>query len=185
MIAGGQAFAKGGKYRPKNQSLSPLIRQATAEIDRQRPADIDIHVDLSPSCATVVIDETQMSMVLRILLENAVEALNMHQGGGAIHIRLDMRVIDETTATRYASLKPGRYVCLSLADDGPGMDKAVAERIFEPFFTTKFQGRGMGMEAAYGIVKNHDGWIYVDTQEGKGTTVKIFLLPAETETQIH
>ncbi len=177
------AYAKGGKYRPKNQSLRPLIRQATAEIDRQRPAGIGIKVDLSPDCATVIIDETQMSMVMHILLENAVEALSTHEGGGRIHIGLDMRDVGEATAARYASLRPGRYVCLSLADDGPGMSNAVAERIFEPFFTTKFQGRGMGMAATYGIVKNHGGWIYVDSQEGRGTTVEIFLPPAQKETE--
>jgi PAS domain S-box-containing protein len=174
------AYAKGGKYRPKNQHLSSLIQQETEEISKQRPAGIDIHLDLSPTCATVVIDETQMGMVLRILLENAVEALSTRPGGGTIRIGLDMRVVDEATAARYASLKPGRYVCLRMADNGPGMSKAVAERVFEPFFTTKFQGRGMGMAATYGIVKNHGGWIFVDTQEAKGTTIEIFLPPAET-----
>ena len=68
-----------------------------------------------------------------------------------------------------------------IEDDGKGMDEITRNGIFEPFFTTKFQGCGMGMVAAYGIVKNHDGWISVDSELGKGTTVQIYLPAMEIE----
>jgi signal transduction histidine kinase len=66
---------------------------------------------------------------------------------------------------------------LTIKDDGNGMDKETIKRVFEPFFTTKFQGRGLGMAAAYGIIKNHDGWISISSELGRGTTV-FFYLPA-------
>ena len=84
-------------------------------------------------------------------------------------------------AKQLPGLKPGPYVCLTVEDDGKGMNEQTRNGMFEPFFTTKFQGRGMGMAAVYGIVKNHDGWIYVDSELGKGTTVRIYLPAIEIE----
>ena len=80
----------------------------------------------------------------------------------------------------FPGLKPGNYAYLSVTDDGKGMDEETRNRIFEPFFTTKFEGRGFGMAAAYDIVKNHDGWISVDSELDKGTIVKIYLPAVET-----
>ncbi|MCJ7680644.1 MAG: response regulator, partial [Candidatus Aminicenantes bacterium] len=75
-------------------------------------------------------------------------------------------------------------VCLTIEDDGKGMDEETRSGIFEPFFTTKFQGRGMGMAAVYGIVKNHDGFIYVDSELGKGTVVRIYLPAIEAKEEV-
>jgi len=71
------------------------------------------------------------------------------------------------------------YVCLTIEDNGAGMDENTCRRIFEPFFTTRFQGKGLGMSAAYGIIKNHGGWISVNSETGKGSKVRIFLPKAE------
>ncbi|MCG8641851.1 MAG: ATP-binding protein, partial [Desulfobacterales bacterium] len=67
------------------------------------------------------------------------------------------------------------YVCMTVIDDGSGMEKETIENIFKPFFTTKFVGRGLGMSAAYGIVKNHNGFIYVESKVERGSTVTVFL----------
>ena len=69
----------------------------------------------------------------------------------------------------------GEYVLLEIIDNGRGMDEAIKQRIFEPFFSTKFQGRGLSMAAVYGIIKNHHGSISIDSEAGKGTTVRIYL----------
>ena len=81
----------------------------------------------------------------------------------------DERVIN------FAGLHPGIYVSLTIADNGKGMDTQTRDRVFEPFFTTHFPGRGLGMAAAYGIVKNHDGWISIESKVNHGTVVCIYL----------
>lgn len=78
-------------------------------------------------------------------------------------------------------LKPGPYVCISIEDDGKGMDEETRERIFDPFFTTHFIGRGLGMAAVYGIVKNHNGSMSVDSEPEKGTVVRIYLPAIEAQ----
>ena len=75
----------------------------------------------------------------------------------------------------FPSMKTVPYVCLTVEDNGKGMSEETKSRIFDPFFTTQDLGRGLGMAAVYGIVKNHDGWIFVDSELGKGTVVRIFL----------
>jgi CheY-like chemotaxis protein len=84
-------------------------------------------------------------------------------------------VVDGHSGQDHPCLEAGKYVCLVVTDNGKGMDEATQRRLFEPFFTTKVQGRGLGMAAVYGIVKNHDGWIAVKSTVGIGTEVKIFL----------
>ncbi|MEN8752240.1 MAG: response regulator, partial [Desulfobacterales bacterium] len=80
----------------------------------------------------------------------------------------------------FPGLLPGPFVSLTVEDNGRGMDKETKKRAFEPFFTTKFLGRGLGLAAAYGIVKNHGGWISIESQRGRGTSVCIYL-PAVRE----
>jgi len=86
----------------------------------------------------------------------------------------------EKNAKDFGELKPGPYVNLTIEDDGKGMNEETRKRIFEPFFTTKIQGRGLGMAAAYGVIKNHGGWISIASELSKGTTVR-FYLPAILE----
>jgi two-component system, cell cycle sensor histidine kinase and response regulator CckA len=119
-----------------------------------------------------------MQMVLSAILTNADEAI---EGEGIIKITARNAVLDRGFSEKYPGLKPGPYVCLTIEDDGKGMDEETRNRIFEPFFTTNFHGRGMGMAAVYGIVKNHDGWIYVDSELGRGTVVQIHLPAVEVE----
>ena len=114
---------------------------------------------------SVEVDTTQMQMLLAAILSNASEAIDKK---GTIKITLANVEIDEEEAARRQPLKPGRHVLLQITDTGQGMDRQTCNRIFEPFFTTKFQGRGLGMAAVYGIVKMHGGFVYVDSELGKG-----------------
>ena len=100
---------------------------------------------------------------------------------GLVQINTKGKEIDDEFAKHYPDLKPGPYVCLTIEDDGKGMDEETKSKLFEPFFTTKFQGRGLGMAAAYGIVKNHGGLIYVYSETGRGTAVRIYLPTVEIE----
>ena len=133
-----------------------------------------------PKVSYIKADHTQMQMLLLAVLTNSSEAM---EEGGSIKITAQNKDVDEDFAKENPGLKPGRYVCLAVEDDGMGMDEETRAGIFEPFFTTKFQGRGMGMAAAYGIVKNHDGWIYADSEPGKGTVVRIYLPAISAESR--
>ena len=115
-------------------------------------------------------------MILSAILANSNEAI---EDKGLIKVTAGNEDLDEDFTKQYPGLKTGPYVCLTIEDDGKGMDEETRTGIFEPFFTTKFHGRGMGMAAVYGIVMNHDGWIYVDSELGKGTTVQIYLPVSE------
>jgi PAS domain S-box-containing protein len=173
------AYARGGKYRPKNISLNDFVEETQPLIKKTIDPSIHLETSLHDDIFNVYADLTQMQLVLSAILNNSAEAI---EGKGRIRISTNNKEIIEEFAKTHPGLKPGPYVCLTIADSGKGMDKETRSRIFEPFFTTKFRGRGLGMAAVYGIVKNHSGWISVDSQLGKGTVVRIYL-PAIASTQ--
>jgi PAS domain S-box-containing protein len=166
------AYARGGKYWPKTISLTKFVEETLPMIQNKISPAICVRTNLARDISNVEADMTQMHMVLSAVVINAAEAI---EGQGQIIIRTSNKEIDEGVAKYNPGLKPGRYSCLTVQDDGKGMDAETKRKIFEPFFTRKFQGRGLGMAAAYGIVKNHGGWISVDSQLGKGTVVRIYL----------
>jgi CheY-like chemotaxis protein len=122
-------------------------------------------------------DLTQLVMVLSILLSNAAEAF---ESEGLIKIICRNELIMKEDTKAFPGLVPGPYVSLTVEDNGRGMDEETKGRAFEPFFTTKFVGRGLGLAAAYGIVKNHGGWISIESQPGRGSSVCVYL-PAVRE----
>lgn len=171
------AYARGGKYQPKNLSLSHFIEETLPIIKHVIHKKIRVETDLPHDIPQVEADIIQLQMVLTALVSNSSEAI---EGKGRIRIILRDQMVDDLFIKDHPGLVPGPYVCLTVQDDGKGMDEATQKNIFAPFFSTKYQGRGLGMAAVYGIVKNHDGWIAVDSEVGKGTTVRIYL-PASQE----
>lgn len=165
------AYARGGKFRVKMVSLSDFIIDKLHMFKAILGSEIQVETDLSADIY-VNADLAQMQMALSAVLSNASEAM---EGKGNIRIICRRKIISETTARKFPGFNPGDYACLIITDDGIGMDEETRKRVFEPFFTTKFTGRGLGMSAVYGFVKNHDGYITVDSELGRGTTVSIYL----------
>ena len=162
------AYARGGKYNPKIISLGKFIENTLPLIQHSIGHSVFVQKFLPPYVLNVEADITQLQMVLSAVLNNAAEAIDGHG-------QLRLNVTDKEVQSGHPHLEPGNYACISIEDDGKGMDEETRARIFEPFFTTYFQGRGLGMAAVYGIIKNHNGWISVDSELGKGTTVCIYL----------
>jgi len=174
------AYAQGGKYQEKTISLSEFLKETLPVLNHTIDPSISIDTDLQEDIPVIKADCVQIQMVLSDILINASEAM---EGGGQIRISTKEEKIDKAFAGTNPDLKPGRYVRLTIEDDGKGMAEETKRRIFEPFFTTKFHGRGLGMAAAYGIVKNHGGGIYVDSNLGKGTRIQIHLPAIDEDTK--
>jgi PAS domain S-box-containing protein len=175
------AYARGGKYNPQTMLLSNFVEGTLPIIQHILDPDIRLETDLPPDVMNVEVDRTQMQMVLSALIANSNEAIDPP---GRIRISTRNMDLDKEFTKDHPGLKPGPYVCLSIEDDGNGMDEETKNRIFEPFFTTHFMGRGLGMAAVYGIVRNHDGTITVDSEPGKGTVVNIYLPAVEAREEV-
>jgi len=166
------AFARGGKYQPKNLNINDVISESLKLQESAFPSRIEVETELAEDLWTIEGDAAQMSQVILNLCLNAVDAI---EGNGKIKIMTHNIELNETFAIGDLDLKQGNYICMSVSDTGRGISQEVFPKIFEPFTTTKFQGRGLGLAAVYGIVKNHNGDIQPHTSEGKGTVFKVFL----------
>ena len=166
------AYAKGGKYKEQPNDLSGVTETTLSLIKHTIPPEITMHRFLETGLPRVKVDITQIQMVISAIVANATEAI---AGKGTITVSCSQVRIDDTHGTPAGRVPSGRYVTLSVVDNGAGMDTDTIQRIFEPFFTTKFQGRGLGMAAVYGIIRNHDGYIEVSSEPGKGACVCIYL----------
>jgi CheY-like chemotaxis protein len=171
-------FARGGKYEVKTTDVNQLVRDSSEMFGRAKK-EITIHLKYQEDLWPVELDRRQIEHVFLNLYVNAWQAMT---GAGDLYIETDNITLDNHYVKPY-KVKPGRYVKISLTDTGVGMDKVTQRRIFEPFFTTKEMGRGtgLGLASAYGIVKNHGGYINVYSEKDKGTTFKIYLPASEKE----
>ncbi len=171
------AYGRGGNYNATRLSLPDFLKESLPIIRHGVNRKIRIETDIPKDIDPVHADPIQMQMVLSAILNNGAEAI---EDQGRITITASNRRLDETHLQKGSPLKAGPHVRITVVDDGKGMDPESLSRVFDPFFTTKFQGRGMGMAAAYGIVGSHGGWISVESELQKGTAVHIWLpaLPA-------
>ncbi|MGB5421147.1 MAG: PAS domain S-box protein [Desulfobacterales bacterium] len=165
-------FARGGKYDVKPLDLGEVIREKNRMFGRMQKG-IVIQEKLQPDLWAVEADRSQIEQVLLNIYVNAWQAM---PGSGTLTVQAANVHLDSTAVAAFR-LCAGRYVKITVTDTGIGMDAATRSRIFEPFFTTKAIGRGtgLGLASAYGIVKNHGGFITVESVKGKGTTVDINL----------
>ena len=131
---------------------------------------------------TVEVDRSQIEQVMVNLYLNAWQAM---ANRGTIQVRTENTILDKDFVKPY-EVSPGRYVRMSVADTGTGMDNEVQKRVYEPFFTTKEMGKGtgMGLASAFGILKNHNGIIHFTSTSGKGTTFFIYLPASDRPVEI-
>jgi PAS domain S-box-containing protein len=167
------AFSRKHIIHVREVSLNEIIARAEKLLSRLVPEDIEIRVQAGPDCS-IRADSTQIEQVLMNLVTNARDSM---PGGGRLTISTEQTVLDAEFVYRHGYGGPGRFVRISVSDSGVGMDEATRERIFEPFFTTKETGKGTGLGLAivYGIVKQHEGYIDVTSEPGRGTTFSIYL----------
>ena len=166
------AFARGGKYEVKATDLNHLIRRETEMFARTKK-ELRVTGHYDEALWSVEVDQGQMRQVMMNLYVNAWQAM---PSGGDLNIRTENVVINEKFDAPF-EIRPGKYVKIALADTGIGMDPETLQKIFDPFFTTKKMGRGtgLGLASVYGIVKNHSGFIIVNSEKGEGTTFNVYL----------
>ena len=178
-------FARGGKYEVKPLDFNKVVANTARMFGRTRK-EVRMVEKIEDGLWTVMADQNQIEQVLLNLYINAWQAMPQ---GGNIYLETRNVELDEEFA-RPMGIEPGRYVRISVSDTGTGIDPSIQPRIFEPFFTTKEMGRGtgLGLASAYGIVKNHDGAIDLESRLGEGATFYIYLpasdAAADRETEI-
>ena len=157
------------------ENLMKMLRRLIGE-------DITIQTDLDPNLWTNMADPGTMEQVIMNLVVNARDAM---PEGKKITIKTENVDIDEGYCEIYKYAHPGKFVCLSVEDIGIGMDKEVIQHIFDPFFTTKGPGKGtgLGLSVVYGIVKQHEGWINVYSEPGRGSVFKVYLPASSVESK--
>jgi nitrogen-specific signal transduction histidine kinase len=167
------AFSRKQIMHRKPVNVNEIIAGIGKLLERIIGEDIDLKTDLAKPDLTVVADTGQVEQILMNLVTNARDAMH---GGGSLTIRTEPAELDMEFVIKHGYGKQGAYALLTVADTGSGMDKTTQARIFEPFFTTKELGKGtgLGLSMVYGIVKQHEGFITVDSEPGRGTTFRIY-----------
>ena len=169
------AFSRQGEQKRQTVRLAPIVKECLKLLRASLPTTIDIRPAIRSEDAVALVDPTQIHQVIVNLCTNAAHA--MHGKVGVLEITLTDVILREDVAGNHPDLHAGPYVELTVKDTGQGMGCEVLERIFDPFFTTKEQGRGtgLGLPVVYGIVKDHGGGIVVESEPGRGTTVRVLI----------
>ncbi|MGO9614449.1 MAG: CHASE domain-containing protein [Dissulfurispiraceae bacterium] len=173
------AFSRKQMINPKPVDLNNIVRGIEKLLARLIGEDIAITTTLSSKELVCMVDASQIEQVLMNLTTNARDAM---PNGGRLTLKTAMVEIDENFVQSHGYGAPGKYAVLSVTDTGIGMDQQSMGKIFDPFFTTKENGKGTGLGLAmvYGIIKQHGGYISVNSEPGKGTTFKIYLPAARS-----
>jgi len=168
------AFARKQTVAPSILDLNQTVAGMLNMLRRLIGEDIDLAWLPAPDLWQVKMDVTQIEQILANFCVNSRDAI---AGIGKITIETGNAAFDEAYCADHAGFVPGEYIMLAVSDDGCGIDEDTIEKIFEPFFTTKElgQGTGLGLSTVYGIVKQNNGFVNVYSEQGKGTTFKIYL----------
>jgi len=161
-------------------SVNRIVGDLLKMLGRLIGEDIKTHTRLCPDLWTVRADEANIEQVLMNLAVNARDAM---PDGGRLILATENVTLDQAACAAMPEARSGKFVCVTVADTGVGMDAPTLQRIFDPFFTTKEPGRGtgLGLSVVYGIVRQHGGWSTVSSAPGQGSTFKIYLPAASPD----
>jgi PAS domain S-box-containing protein len=167
------AFSRKQPLDPTPTDLNSLVRNMADLLHRTLGEQVELESVLSPRLWTVEVDQNQLESSVLNLAVNARDAM---PSGGKLTIETQNTFLDESYAATDAEVRPGQYVVICVSDTGSGMSKSTLARVFEPFFTTKESGRGtgLGLSMVYGFVKQSAGHVTIYSEEGEGTTVKLY-----------
>jgi two-component system cell cycle sensor histidine kinase/response regulator CckA len=168
------AFGRKQVLNPQRVELKRVLENMEKLLRGFLREDIELNIDLCPEPLAVMADSLQLERVFMNLASNARDAM---PDGGKIAIKTEPFTMDGMFIRAHGYGRPGDYVCVSFTDTGIGMDENTRNRVFEPFFTTKEVGKGtgLGLAMAYGIIKQHEGYINLYSEPGQGTTVRLYL----------
>jgi PAS domain S-box-containing protein len=154
--------------------INEVIQQVTQMLRRVLGENVSLRTNLAPRLPAVEADATMMEQVIMNLSVNARDAM---PGGGSLTIGTVPVMVTRNYVERNPEAREGTFICLSVSDNGTGIEPDKISKLFEPFFTTKEVGKGtgLGLATVYGIVKQHQGWIEVESELGKGTVFKVYL----------
>ncbi len=167
------AFSRKQAINPRPLDINESIHRMEKLLRRIISEDIDLHIETPAEALTIMADSSQIEQVLMNLVTNARDAM---PNGGAITLRTEIAVIDEEFRNRNGFGNPGTYAAVLVRDTGIGMNDEVRRHVFEPFFTTKETGKGTGLGLAivYGIMKQNNGYITVESRPGAGTAFHLY-----------
>jgi PAS domain S-box-containing protein len=171
------AFARRQPLQPRNVDINTTVFDIAKLLRPTLGEQIEINSIFEREATISHVDPSQLA---HSLLNMAINARDAMPNGGKLLFETRNIVLDETYAAANPDVKPGPYVMLAVSDSGTGMSQAVQDKVFEPFFTTKEVGKGsgLGLSMVYGFVKQSGGHIKIYSEEGHGTTIKLYLPPA-------
>ena len=167
-------FSRKQIFRSKILDLNAVLQNLKGMLPRLIGEDISLETHCQPDLPCIQADTGMVEQIVMNLAANSRDAMPK---GGKLLITTSAGEIDAAHVRQHPEARAGWFVCLTVSDTGCGMDPRILRRVFEPFFTTKEMGKGtgLGLATVYGIVKQHQGWIEVQSEVGVGTTFKIFL----------
>jgi signal transduction histidine kinase/CheY-like chemotaxis protein len=170
------AYSGKGRFVVQPLNLSGLVREISGLIQPSIPKMVRLRLDLDFNLPLIQADSSQLQQLIMNLVINGAESIGDRAGVVAVTTKsCDIAGEAIPRAIPPTEIRPGRYVCLEVKDNGAGMDAQTMSKIFDPFFTTKFTGRGLGLAAALGIVRGHRGGIEVESSPGEGATFRVYL----------